>query len=126
MGTRQTTIRFAAKTDEQIEQLVPLFGTITNVVQIAIDRLYQTEIGERKMDEMVDDPRMVSDDRTDQVSWFQELAGNIASNLGEGTAEELVGYALSEEGAESWGVELPGWFDDYDRDLLTRFVAEQL
>jgi hypothetical protein len=64
-------------------------------------------------------------DRTEQVNWLQELAGNIASNLGEGTAEELVEYALG-EGRKSWGIDIPDWFDDHDRDLLTRFVSEQL
>lgn len=53
-------------------------------------------------------------------------ASNIASNLGEGTAEELVEYALSDEGRESWGIELPEWFSDYDRRLLIEWVEEEL
>jgi len=66
------------------------------------------------------------DDRERQVNWLRGLAANIAENLGEGTAAELVGYALSQEGRESWGIELPNWFDAQDRRLLVRFVGENL
>ena len=72
------------------------------------------------------DWRMDTDDRVAQVNWLGELAANVADNLGEGTAEELVEYALSEEGRESWGIELPGWFDEFDRALLERNVAASL
>ena len=65
-------------------------------------------------------------DRVAQVNWIEFLGANIAANLGEGTAEELVEFALSAEGRESWGIEIPEWFDDYDRDLLTRCVAKNL
>ena len=65
-------------------------------------------------------------DRVAQVNWIGELAGNIAANLGDGTAEELVEYALSDEGRESWGIEIPDWFDDHDRGLLAERVAESL
>jgi len=65
-------------------------------------------------------------DRIEQVNWLRELAVNIAQNLGEGTAEELVEYALSDEGRESWGIEIPEWFDGHDRELLTEIVAEAL
>ena len=73
----------------------------------------------------MDDYRMTSDDRTDKVNWLQELAVNISENLGEGTAEELVEYAMSDEG-KVWGIEWPEWFDDHDRRLLTEMVAEAL
>ena len=59
--------------------------------------------------------------RVQQVNRIRELAENIASNLGEGTAEELVEYALSDEGRESWGIEIE--LDDHDQRMLTRFVA---
>ena len=65
-------------------------------------------------------------DRTRQVNALQELASNITSLVGEGTAEELVGYALSEEGRDSWNIELPWWFDDHDRSLLVEFVDDNL
>jgi hypothetical protein len=65
-------------------------------------------------------------DRTEQVNWIEFLAANIAANLGEGTAEELVEFALSDEGRESWGIKIPEWFDDHDRDLLTQHVAKNL
>jgi len=71
------------------------------------------------------DYRMTSNDRTDQVSWLQELAVNISENLGEGSAEDLVEYALG-EGREPWGIELPEWFDDYDYCRLVEMVNKAL
>ena len=65
-------------------------------------------------------------DRVQQVNAIGELAANIADNLGEGTAEELVEFALSDEGRTSWGIELPEWFDDTDRALLIREVADNV
>ena len=62
--------------------------------------------------------------RTAEVNRIRQLAANIAENLGEGNAEELVNYALSNEGRESWGIEMQ--LDDHDRALLVRFVAENL
>ena len=74
----------------------------------------------------MEDWRTITTDRTAQVNWLREMADNIAGNLGEGTAEELVEYALSDEGRESWGIELPEWFDDHDRNLLIKWVGENL
>ena len=68
------------------------------------------------------DWRMVTEDRVAQVDWLREFAANVAQNMGEGTAEELVEYALSDEAGESWDIELPEWFDDHDRDLLVQMV----
>ena len=65
-------------------------------------------------------------DRVEQVNWIDELAGNIASWMGEGTAEELVDYALSDEGRDSWNIELPDWFDGHDRRLLVQRVAREI
>ena len=63
-------------------------------------------------------------DRTAEVNAIRELAFNIASNLGEGSADELVEYALSDEGRESWGIDIE--LDDHDRRLLVRFVEDNL
>ena len=73
-----------------------------------------------------DDYRLATEDRVEQVNWLRELAGNIAANLGEGTAEELVEYALSREGRESWGITIPDWFDAHDHDVLVRWVRASL
>ncbi len=62
-------------------------------------------------------------DRTAQVNELRQLAENVAT-LGHGTAEELVEYALSNAGRESWGIDIE--LDAHDRNLLTRFVAEAL
>lgn len=72
------------------------------------------------------DWRLTTDDRMAQVGWLNELAANIAANLGEGTAEELVAYAFSDEGRESWGIEVPQWFDAHDRGLLIKRVNDNL
>ena len=67
---------------------------------------------------------METQDRFKQVSWLRELAGDIANHAGEGTAEEMVEYWLSEwrEG----GVKLPSWFDDHDRRLLVKMVERRI
>ena len=70
--------------------------------------------------------KLATEDRVEQVNWLRELAGNIAANLGEGTAEELVQYALSHEGRESWGITIPDWYRLHDHSLLVRYVAESL
>ena len=64
--------------------------------------------------------------RVAQINWIEELAQNIAQNLGEGTAEELVEYALSDEGRDSWNIEIPEWFDDTDRAGLVLTVERAL
>jgi hypothetical protein len=68
---------------------------------------------------------MVSEDRTRQLNWLLQVACDLVSYSvppNEGiTAEEVVEFYL-----ESADTELPTWFDDHDRALLTRFVAEQL
>ena len=65
------------------------------------------------------------DDRVKQLNWMQGLAENIRQNLGEGTPEDLVEYALGNEGRDSWGIELPDWFDGHDRNVLIDMVAGQ-
>ena len=70
------------------------------------------------------DYRMTTDDRVAQVSWLRELATNIAENLGEGSAEELVEFAFESDTMETWGIEIPEWFDDADRALLVGLVEE--
>lgn len=67
-------------------------------------------------------------DRIEQVNWLRELAGNMVQSSGSdaGTAEEIVEYFLSDEGRETWGIEIPDWFTDHDWMLLVRFVEEAL
>jgi len=77
------------------------------------------------LDHWTEDYRMTTDDRVAQISWLRELATNIAQNLGDGTAEELVEFAMSEDAA-CWEIDWPEWFDDHDRNLLTEMVAEAL
>ena len=76
----------------------------------------------------MDDHRLTTHDRLQQTSWLRELAGNIAQNLADGdvTAEEVVDYALSEEGEMDWGISIPQWFDQNDRRLLTRMVERRI
>jgi hypothetical protein len=55
---------------------------------------------------------------------YASLAAISPATWGEGTAAELVEYALSDEGRNSWGID--GELDDHDRALLIRFVGESL
>jgi len=116
--TRQTSIQLTQATERQANALRARgFGTFTDVVRISIDRMYREET------------EMETEDRVQQVGWLRQLAENIAANLSgspDDTADELVEYALSEEGRESWGIDLPYWFNDYDRGLLTEWVEEAL
>jgi predicted transcriptional regulator len=111
---RQTTMRLSDATRTKLDELTRRHGTATEVVAVAIDRMYREE------------NTMETTDRVQQVNWLRELAYNISQNLGEGTPEELVEYALSDEGRESWGIEIPSWFDDHDRGKLIEWVAENL
>lgn len=65
-------------------------------------------------------------DRVQQVKFLRELAANISNNLGMGTPERLVEFALSDEGRTAWGIEIPEWFDDFDRGRLVEYVRENL
>lgn len=70
------------------------------------------------------DWRLTTTDRGIQMNWLCELSANLISNLGEGTAEEIVEYALSNEGRDCWGITIPAWFDGHDRNLLVKMVAD--
>ena len=120
MSRRQINIRLTDTTARQLDALTTSGYSITSAVTVAIDRLYRDEITNRE------ERTMDTDDRVEQVNWILQFADSIAQNMGEGTAEELVEYALSDEGREPWGIELPTWFDDHDRRLLTREVARIL
>jgi hypothetical protein len=113
---RQTTMRLSTATRTKLDELTRRHGTATEVVAVAIDRMYREE------------NTMETTDRVQQVNWLRELAANIAgiSPAGECTAEEVVEFALSEEGRESWAIEIPSWFDDHDRRKLVEWVAESL
>ena len=71
------------------------------------------------------DVRLTTQNRFMQVSWLRELARDIAWNADSGlAADALVEYALSDEHAER--IELPSWFDEHDRRLLTRMVERRI
>ena len=72
--------------------------------------------------ELVEEKNM---NRTQQVNEIQALAANIAAMSAAGdTAAELVEYALSKEGRESWGIEIE--LDEHDARLLETFVGESI
>jgi hypothetical protein len=112
------------KTDRRVEQVARL-GRATGLGEdfsAVIDYALAATIGSINIKQEAQE--MDAQDIVQQASWLREFAINIASNLGEGTAEELVEYALSDEGRESWGIELPEWFSDHDRRLLIEWVEE--
>lgn len=48
---RHTTIRLSKKTDERLKRLAELYGSQTNAIAIAIDRLAREELpGDRETD----------------------------------------------------------------------------
>ena len=115
------SIRKTQRRQEQVARLgraTGLGGDFSAVIDYALSSAMSNQLQEAQ--------EMDARDRVQQVSWLREFASNIASNLGEGTAEELVEYALSDEGRESWGIELPEWFSDHDRRLLIEWVEEEL
>ena len=66
----------------------------------------------------MNDYRMTTDDRAEQVNWLREIAGNIrAGGVGEGTPEEQVAFFTQDN-------PMPEWFDDHDLMLLTEFVCD--
>ena len=114
------TYRLSPATLQMIADLQTLYDQLsdkgsvsaTEIIELAVARWHGAE-----------NERRGQMDRVEQVNFIYQLAENIAANLGEGTAEELVAYALSDEGRESWGIELFEGFDDADRDFLTSRVA---
>lgn len=73
------------------------------------------------------DYRMTTEDRAAQVHWLDEFAWNLISgpgNYDNPVAEHIVTYALDNpEARVSWGIELPGWFDEHDREYLIARVT---
>lgn len=67
------------------------------------------------------------EDRVRQVNMVMQLANDIAAYSGAddpSQAEEAVNSWL--EWGNEYQVDLPQWFDDHDRRLLVRWVAERL
>ena len=58
--------------------------------------------------------------REHQLNWLEEVAGDLAHEDSEGTAEEKVTYWLKETSG------VPEWFDDHDRSLLIEWVDDSL
>jgi predicted nucleic acid-binding Zn-ribbon protein len=121
MTSEHWSIRKTARRQEQVARLGRTTG-LDDDFSAVVDYALAFTISRQEAREM--DARMTTNDRVRQVDWLREFAGNIASNLGEGTAEELVEYALSDDGRESWGIELPEWFSDHDKRLLIEWVEE--
>ena len=74
----------------------------------------------------MEDARLTTHDRFQQVSWLRELAGNIAWNMDEGTAEEMVDFWLDQSVPPADRTALPEWFDDNDRRLLCAMVQRRI
>lgn len=121
MASEHWSIRKTARRQDQVARLGRATG-LGGDFSAVIDYALAATIGSINIKQEARE--MDARDRVQQVSWLREFASNIASNLGEGTAEELVEYALSDEGRESWGIELPEWFSDHDRRLLIEWVEE--
>ena len=69
---------------------------------------------------------METSNRFRQVSWLRELAGDIATWAGGGTAEEEVEFWLDQPSLLCEQFKLPSWFDEHDLRLLTRMVERRI
>ena len=68
---------------------------------------------------------METNDRAKQIDWLRQLASSLAE-MGGGTAEEIVHYAMGKPGRADLNLTLPLWFDSHDMMLLTEYVQEVL
>lgn len=67
------------------------------------------------------------EDRVRQINIVMQLANDIAAYSGAddpSQAEDAVNFWLERENKDQ--VDLPQWFDDHERKLLVRWVAERL
>jgi len=120
------TPEWAARIDLMADLDVEMPDGVTSVLQEGAEMAWAKygKLAEVMADAKARAREETTVDRTAEVNAIRELAANIACNLGEGTAEELVEYALSDEGRESWGIDIE--LDDHDRRLLVRFVEDNL
>ena len=124
--------RFTPREAEMIDRLAELRqfpDGVTSVLRDGLERVWKqygwmAEENARNEAELAAQRTGEGMDPVARVNQIRELAANIASNLGEGSADELVEYALSDEGRESWGIDIE--LDDHDRRLLVRFVEDNL
>jgi len=124
--------RFTPREAEMIDRLAELRqfpDGVTSVLRDGLERVWKqygwmAEENARNEAELAAKRTGEGMDPVARHNQIRELAFNIASNLGEGTAEELVEYALSDEGRESWGIDIE--LDDHDRALLVRCVEDNL
>jgi len=66
-------------------------------------------------------------DRPRQIGWIRELAASLAEmNADEASAEQIVHYAMGEEGRADLDITLPLWFDSHDMMLLTEYTQEAM
>ena len=124
--------RFTPREAEMIDRLAELRqfpDGVTSVLRDGLERVWKqygwmAEENARNEAELAAQRTGEGMDPVARINQIRELAANIASNLGEGSADELVEYALSPEGRESWGIDIE--LDAHDRRLLVRCVEDNL
>ena len=124
--------RFTPREAEMIDRLAELRqfpDGVTSVLRDGLERVWKqygwmAEENARNEAELAAQRTGEGMDPVARINQIRELAANIASNLGEGSADELVEYALSDEGRESWGIDIE--LDAHDRRLLVRCVEDNL
>ena len=124
--------RFTPREAEMIDRLAEVRqfpDGMTSVLRDGLERVWKqygwmAEENARNEAELAAQRTGEGMDPVARVNQIRELAANIASNLGEGSADELVEYALSDEGRESWGIDIE--LDAHDRRLLVRCVEDNL
>ena len=105
----QISTSVSEETLRQFEELRERMGASgSEVLARAIDRMHREG---------------AMDDRTAQIGWLRTLAGDLTSNNWEGTPEEIVAFWEQEERRIEGDEAFPEWYDDHDREILTRFGA---
>ena len=139
---KQTNLRLPDKTRDQIEALQNAgFGTLTSIVQVAIDRMYQQEIGSRPQEKTMNsknvDKNSVKkiahelftneDRRGQQVSYYVDpSSGEVEAFLTGEIPFEGWEYLFSAHDAYiDWGQDLCETEEELE-DAFDRWVTEHL
>lgn len=104
-------------TKAKLDTLATQYNTQTEVVAVAIDRLFLDEI------ELRAPIHMYTTDRVAQVNWLQELAGDIAAYSGAESPSQAIDHWIKGLKRDN---QLPVWFDYHDHNLLVEYVREKL
>ena len=122
--SKQLNVRPGARTLQQVKDLAALYhDSVTAVIRIAIDRMYQQEVSQMR------DLRLTATDPARQWDWLREAAADLWSHNWQGDAEDIYD-GIAEDLVAQWldhpdtADELPEWWDAQWRERLVNEVQE--